>query len=137
MNADIKKLWVDALRSGEYKQGLGCLKKMSAANQYEYCCLGVLCDLHQKHTHGGTWKDRVSIDTISFYIPNGHGEEKNEAFLPPPVMDWAGLSRGNPEVPYAGAQQTILLSALNDGSSAASFRKLTFEQIADLIDETL
>lgn len=35
------KKWLDALRSGKYKQGLGRLR-----NVYnEFCCLGVLCDI--------------------------------------------------------------------------------------------
>ncbi len=39
MNKRYKKIWVDSLRSGKYKQGKGRLK---AGNTY--CCLGVLCD---------------------------------------------------------------------------------------------
>lgn len=39
MRAKIKK-WVDALRSGQYKQGQG---QLSVDNKY--CCLGVLCDV--------------------------------------------------------------------------------------------
>jgi hypothetical protein len=37
MNPELKKKWVKALRSGEYKQGRGYL-----ANKGKYCCLGVL-----------------------------------------------------------------------------------------------
>jgi hypothetical protein len=37
---DIKKDWVDALRSGKYKQVQGYLHKADG-----YCCLGVLCDV--------------------------------------------------------------------------------------------
>ena len=39
MNSVIKKKWLNALRSGEYKQGQECLKNSEGA----YCCLGVLC----------------------------------------------------------------------------------------------
>lgn len=42
MNPELKKKWVDALRSGEYKQGkIGLYNYESDA----YCCLGVLCEL--------------------------------------------------------------------------------------------
>lgn len=41
MNTEYKRKWVDALRSGKYRQGVGVLKN---ANE-EYCCLGVLCDI--------------------------------------------------------------------------------------------
>jgi hypothetical protein len=39
--ADIKIKWIDALRSGKYKQGRHCLRN----DNNEYCCLGVLCDI--------------------------------------------------------------------------------------------
>ena len=41
MRAEVKKAWVDALRSGKYKQGRGALR--SGGN--EYGCLGVLIDV--------------------------------------------------------------------------------------------
>jgi hypothetical protein len=37
MDAELKAKWVKALRSGEFKQGKGCLKEGE-----RYCCLGVL-----------------------------------------------------------------------------------------------
>jgi hypothetical protein len=40
MDAEIKRKWVEALRSGAYEQGRGQLCKDGA-----YCCLGVLCVL--------------------------------------------------------------------------------------------
>lgn len=42
MNKALKKKWVNALRSGEYKQGGNRLynKKYDS-----FCCLGVLCDV--------------------------------------------------------------------------------------------
>ena len=41
MDKRIKKKWVDALRSGKYKQGQGRLKGVDDT----YCCLGVLCKI--------------------------------------------------------------------------------------------
>ena len=43
MNKEVKKKWVDALRSGEYAQGRSSLR-----DHDEYCCLGVLCELAVK-----------------------------------------------------------------------------------------
>jgi hypothetical protein len=40
MNQEIKQKWVEALRSGKYKQGHGTLKRYG-----KYCCLGVLCSV--------------------------------------------------------------------------------------------
>jgi hypothetical protein len=39
MKQGLKKKWVAALRSGEYKQGIGELY----VKDNSYCCLGVLC----------------------------------------------------------------------------------------------
>ena len=44
MKPEIKKLWLEALRSGEYKQAQKFLGFRSTG-QPERCCLGVLCDL--------------------------------------------------------------------------------------------
>jgi len=40
MNKEIKKIWVQALRSGLYEQTTGELTDGEG-----YCCLGVLCDI--------------------------------------------------------------------------------------------
>ena len=41
MDKELKKKWVDALRSGDYKQGRGHLRSARDA----YCCLGVLAEI--------------------------------------------------------------------------------------------
>lgn len=40
MNPEWKKKWVEALRSGKYKQG-----KEALCFGDKYCCLGVLCEI--------------------------------------------------------------------------------------------
>lgn len=40
MPRELKEKWIEALRSGKYKQGYGVLKTKG-----EYCCLGVLQEL--------------------------------------------------------------------------------------------
>lgn len=40
----IKQQWIAALRSGEYKQGVGTLKKESEDGS-RYCCIGVLGEI--------------------------------------------------------------------------------------------
>lgn len=42
LNPEFKKKWVEALRSGEYKQGQGALHR---ADEDTYCCLGVACKI--------------------------------------------------------------------------------------------
>ena len=52
MRKDVADMWVSALRSGEYAQTTQFLRKGGG-----FCCLGVLCDLHQRRTNAGEWKD--------------------------------------------------------------------------------
>lgn len=40
MDAQLKAKWVEALRSGKYRQGRSTLKHSGS-----FCCLGVLCDV--------------------------------------------------------------------------------------------
>jgi hypothetical protein len=40
MDAQLKQHWINALRSGKYRQGKGFLQKNN-----KFCCLGVLCDI--------------------------------------------------------------------------------------------
>lgn len=92
MKEEIKKLWVEALRSGKYQQGTGCLRSGA-----KFCCLGVLCDLHLQETDG-EW-------ALSHIY---HGET---ALLPPLVCDWAGLQGIDPKL------DGRFLSAFNDAGS--------------------
>ena len=80
MNKEVKKLWVEALRSGKYEQGRGCLRKGD-----KFCCLGVLCDLNEP-----SWNTRPEI-SLSIYW---HKDEENN--LPSDeIMSWAGLLRSD------------------------------------------
>jgi hypothetical protein len=50
MNAGIKKVWVEALKSGNYPQTTGHLIEVPGETgvqieQTGYCCLGVLCEV--------------------------------------------------------------------------------------------
>lgn len=44
MDATLKNKWIEALRSGEYKQGKGFLRK-ATPNGDCYCVMGVFCDI--------------------------------------------------------------------------------------------
>lgn len=109
MNPDVKAKWVQALRSGKYKQGRGSLREHDA-----YCCLGVLCDIHAKET-GGHW------DTRGEYLDCG-------GILPVSVRCWAGLESRDPEV--GGYYSGHCLSTHNDNGRP-------FPEIADLIEAHL
>jgi len=64
MDANLKKAWVEALRSGEYKQGNGQLLD----RQGRYCCLGVLAKV-------AGWK--IGADGISIYGEGSHDDGYN------------------------------------------------------------
>lgn len=44
MDPELKGKWVEALRGGDYKQGLGQLRASTNSASY-YCCLGVFCEI--------------------------------------------------------------------------------------------
>lgn len=54
---ELRRRWVEALESGEYAQGLGCLRNGDG----QFCCLGVLCDLV-----GEPWVSHVESGWYSF-----------------------------------------------------------------------
>ncbi len=122
MNPEVKQLWLDALRSGEYKQGRHKLK-----NTYEgsdnYCCLGVLCDLYTKENPTAKWTQNwqddwyfnVDADSVSGTLPGA-------------VMRWSGIADANPIVCYENTEES--LATLND-------RGVPFVEIANIIEKQL
>lgn len=113
MDPEIKRRWVAALRSGQYKQGRDRLKDFN-----RYCCLGVLVDL----------ADKDKSTDISWADAHGHDA------LPRSVAKWAGTVI-NPRVtiPHQGEGSERLshsLGYLNDFG-------YSFNEIADLIEEQL
>ena len=120
MNQTIKQKWVDALRSGEYEQGTGCLKNSSG----KYCCLGVLCDLAAKEgIVRERWERGSSFTQLQYYY------DGESSFLPKSVSKWADLDDILEQVEYKDSAR--ILYTLNDVVG------LTFDEIADLIEEQL
>jgi len=58
LKVEVKKAWLLALRSGDYKQASQALKTISLDDIVAYCCLGVLCALGK-----GTWDDDWEVDS--------------------------------------------------------------------------
>jgi len=42
---ELKRKWIKALRSGDYKKSINVLKRFFKTVEPRYCCMGVLCDL--------------------------------------------------------------------------------------------
>ena len=113
MNPEIKKQWVEALRSGEYKQ-----TQQKLRDDNGFCCLGVLCDLHAKaglgHWDENSWYYKCKDSEFM--------EAKN--YLPNPVIQWAVVDSENPSI------NSARLANLNDDHKS-------FAEIADLIEANL
>lgn len=116
---DNAKLWVEALRSGKYRQG-----KSSLRDGDKFCCLGVACDISEL----GKWGPASESPTARAYIAAGN-TYGSESYLPAAVMDWLGLTTNCGEHSCPDYPRTIplTLAALNDNGK-------TFEEIAALIE---
>ncbi len=118
MNPEVKQKWIAALRSNKYPQGKTALKSNG-----EFCCLGVLCDLHAQET-GAEWEHEILEE-------EGHKEMGyylgSRDYCPPKVVKWAGLQDSDPKIK---SKVDPRLSFLNDNGA-------TFEEIADLIEAEL
>ena len=108
--------WVNALRSGEYRQTKFRLKEKN-----KYCCMGVLCDLYYKETGNGEWI-LYSPERWSFRTDESHS--KNRTIPPRDVWEWLGV---DPEF----SEINQIFGYKNDGE------KRTFEEIADFIENDL
>lgn len=124
MNREIKIRWAEALRSGNYVQGFQRLGTVfDVENATTYCCLGVLCEL--------AVEDEIIPRTEATKSYNGGRsilyDGSYAKFLPPSVLEWAGLDApsGNPTI------NGVLMGQLNDSHG------LTFSDIATLIERYL
>jgi hypothetical protein len=88
-NTQVIKDWVTALESGEYEQTQGVLRYTRRDGGYEFCCLGVLCDLAVK---AGVIGEPTELGR---YGDEGYGSVGE---LPAEVRDWAGLDSSDPTV---------------------------------------
>lgn len=112
MNPKIKKKWLKALRSGEYKQTKGRLRKGEG-----FCCLGVLCNLHaQAHPEIAAQQKYKK-----YYM--WHSD-----LLPHEVQEWAGLSSDSGEYTPNNSQYATSLAEKNDAGAK-------FSELADIIEE--
>lgn len=119
MKPEIAKLLSAALRSGDYKQTNGTL---TVPGLHEFCCLGVLCDLHaQAHPRGQGWI--------------GVGYYGSSMELPDEVRKWAGMKS------ITGIMRTAKPSLVdhNDGyhNNQREIEPKTFKQIATIIDKNV
>ena len=87
MNEDVKKLWLEALTSGEYRKARSQLSK----GRNLMCCMGVLCDLYEKSGGEGHWEE-----VMSGLFRTGAYFHRSEA--PAEVLNWAFLTRADQDM---------------------------------------
>jgi hypothetical protein len=109
MDKALKAKWLEALRSGRYKQGQRKLRNQ----EDEFCCLGVLCDISGQ----GQWRQGDNSSTYRYC------KEWESAFccLPSFMEEFSGI----------GEETEEDLIALND------IDELSFPEIADWIEENI
>jgi hypothetical protein len=115
----IRRRWVAALRSGDYKQGKGFLRTKGKGKQADkFCCLGVLCELAVK----AKVINPPDIDSNTFnygaYIYGGSID-----ILPNSVTEWAGLQ--DSAALFHGEEES--LATINDAGKR-------FSTIANIIE---
>jgi hypothetical protein len=130
MNQEIKALWVEALRSGEYRQGQEYLGYKNHRGEMEYCCLGVLCEIA---TEKGVTNREKRFDGNHYGLLLA-GEKGSVAMLPEEVAQWAGITNAAGDADIEGFLPEFLggnptLWRLNDSGH------YDFNAIADIIEE--
>lgn len=116
MKKQIKKQWVEALRSGEYQKGKGFLHKQHRGKDL-FCALGVLCDV----AGDDYWLRYENTNKWGMPINEGGKSSLGIVVLPYRIMKKVGLSL---------SEQTLVWR-MNDAIN------LSFEEIADWIEENL
>ena len=128
MDPRVKKILIEALRSGEYSQD-----QLYLRTENGYCCLGVACDKYRKELNKEDWETndtvyRSALDRrITTYKILGE-----HSILPEEVARWMDLIYDS-ELSFVGSYVTkdgedYSLAQLNDNGAS-------FEEIADVIEE--
>ncbi len=122
---DNAKMWVSALRSGDYVQTSGSLKENDS-----FCCMGVACDLYSKSVGNSRWNlDSSGTDWFEVLGEGDPNERGSDVFLPEVVMMWLGIEDNCGKFFDEGVGAgTDSLVDMNDNDS-------TFEDIAKIIEE--
>lgn len=124
MHRDVMEKWVNALRSGVYRQGTGYLRYAMSDGVPCYCVLGVLCQVHADETRSAAWLHEY-VDGSQSYGRRGinHGQaDWSTNALPQCVVQWAGMRSSGGRIPGGPT-----LAVLNDDGS-------TFARLADVIE---
>lgn len=134
MDQELKTKWVEALRSGEFRQTSG---KLHDQETDSYCCLGVLCKV--AGAEFGTAEIEAESDEGSYPSTIDHAPVLNGRVL---VDDDAEELSDAFSKEIGIEDQQFELIKRNDGfgedpAKPEFVRQQTFQEIADYIEENL
>lgn len=114
MKKHVMKKWVAALRSGEYKQGMGQLEMAR-----KYCCLGVLCKIAPKSVP----KVYQNKKGTKLWGTTLFGQKK--------VREWSGIKSADGEFTEEG----VLVSLIQKNDGFVGVAPKSFKKIANIIEK--
>lgn len=127
MKPEVKKVFLDALRSGEYEQGTGQLALVKDDGVVSYCCLGVLSAEGAKagvcnplELSDYFTDDSAEKEWVIKASDNEDGVEYVDSYPPQSIYDWAGLT----------SEDAITLANINDKNDS-------FAEVIEYIDANL
>lgn len=136
MKLKIAQKWVEALRSGKYRQGKMALKTKSKRGTVRHCCLGVLCELYNKNH-----KNKLKVKKNTNPCDQIEGSPNTTVFeydsypktLPDKVKNWAGIDENTGQFLRGDGyevknQKLFHLADMNDQGAS-------FKEIANFIEK--
>lgn len=100
MNEEVKKEWIDRLRSGRYNQTSGKLRREGG-----FCCLGVLCEIARD-------KEIVTLEgdeIYSRYVTLNNRIDAEVAVPPESVVSFSDLGSQNPNIYFTPEEYQVLV----------------------------
>lgn len=120
VNEENFRKWLDALRSGNYRQGRHVLEKPAHGDEpTQYCCLGVACRVAMEN--GVELEVKETTTSVEFDSHSGQ--------LPGKVLRWLGVSNYSLLVQTSQDGVHVPVSIINDDGEC-------FANIADLLEQT-
>jgi hypothetical protein len=143
IDKDKLQSWLEALRSGKYKQGTqGALNDETGG----FCCLGVLCDVHGEEPWREEGVGELSYLSCCYFLP----DKVSEWFLgeEPGTEDFERREYLGIRIPFSRLEDSEikLLKGSNTSEAVENFREqgapihmlndvgVSFSRLADLIE---
>lgn len=125
----IKATWVEALRSGKFKQGQGLLiiEEENDCPSFYHCCLGVLCEVMGIPRDNDDRTEESLVDGFLFTAKPGVQRHMSD-LLDGDLLNILGITHN---------QQDTLTHMNDGGADNTGAKPMTFAEIADWIETNL